>query len=103
MTTVQIVSLIAAVFACSGFWQWLIAVGEKRSKKRKQTPQDLMLLALGRAALLDRCKKYQAMGYIPLSENGTFNKLYDAYLSMGGNSEIKELCEQTKLLDIISD
>lgn len=92
------ISIVLAVFASTGLWQFLIKVYENR--KQKRTPSEKMILALGRDKLLFLNKKYRQMGYIPEDEYEAYSGLYDAYIGMGGNSLVKKGYENNKSLPI---
>lgn len=90
--TLAIIGLFGSVFASQGFWEWI--------RTRKKTPQDKMLLAIGRDRLLFLCKKYKANGYIPEDEFEAFTAMGDAYIEMGGNSTIKKMYGDCKNLPL---
>lgn len=94
MTSIIItaIGVFGTVFASQGFWEWL--------KNRRETPQDKMLLAIGRDRLLFLCKMYKKKGYIPEDEFEAFSRMGDAYIEMGGNSTIKKLYEECKTLPL---
>ena len=83
----NITSIVLAVFASTGFWAFVQKLYDNH--KKKKTPQDLMLLALGRDKLLYLSKKYLEMGYIPDDEYESFKDMGEAYLAMEGNSRVK--------------
>lgn len=62
-----------------------------------------MLLSLGRDRLLRLAKKYNRLKSIPEDEVENFQAMYDAYVSMGGNTIVKRLCEDALKLPIRSD
>ena len=94
-TLVALVGIFAACFGSNGFWQWLI------TKRKRNSPSDNMLLALGRYRLNHLCKRYLRLGEIPDDEYEVFRGEYDAYIAMQGNSRVKKWCEEALKLPII--
>lgn len=94
MTTIvlAVIGVFGTVFASQGFWEWL--------RNRKKTPQDKMLLAIGRDRLLFLCKQYKRKEFIPEDEYEAFTSMGDAYIEMGGNSTIKKLYLECKNLPL---
>lgn len=84
-TATLIVSVIVAIFASTGFWDWL------KSRRKKMTPYERVTMAVGREKLNKLSKKYIKMTYIPEDEFESFNKLGEAYLEADGNTVVKEL------------
>lgn len=90
----NITTIILAVFASTGFWSFVQKLYDNH--KKKKTPQDLMLLALGRDRLLHLSKAYLEQGYIPDDEYDNFKLIGEAYIAMDGNTSVKR-----KYLDAI--
>lgn len=84
-TATLIVSVIVAIFASTGFWDWL------KTRRKKMTPYERVTMAVGREKLNKLSKKYIKMTYIPEDEFESFNKLGEAYLEADGNTVVKEL------------
>ena len=84
-TATLIVSVIIAIFASTGFWDWL------KTRRKKMTPYERVTMAVGREKLNKLSKKYIKMTYIPEDEFESFNKLGEAYLEADGNTVVKEL------------
>lgn len=93
-TVIAMVGIIAACLGGNGFWQWLM------TKRKKKTPTDEMVLALGRERLNFLCKKHLSNGEIPEDEYESFKAMGEAYIGMGGNSMVKKLFEECDELDI---
>lgn len=91
---IAIIGIFAACFGGNGFWQWLM------TKRKKKSPADEMLLAIGRERLNFLCKKYLKQGEIPEDEYESFRAMGEAYIRMGGNSMVKKLFEECNELDI---
>lgn len=97
MNTTLIVAIVGVAGACfggNGFWQWVM------TRKKKKTPTDTMVLAIGRDRLNVLCKKYLKEGEIPEDEYESFIAMGDAYIGMGGNSKVRKLFDECKELDI---
>ena len=80
-----IVTIIVAIFASSGFWDWL------KTRRKKMTPYEQVTMAIGREKLNKLSKKYLKKQYIPEDEFESFKELGEAYLEAGGNTMVKEL------------
>ena len=84
-TATLIVSVIIAIFASTGFWDWL------KTRRKKMTPYEQVTMAIGRDRLNFLSKKYIKAGYIPEDEFETFKELGEAYIDAGGNTKVKQL------------
>lgn len=80
-----IATIIVAIFASSGFWDWL------KTRRKKMTPYERVTMAVGREKLNKLSKKYIKMDYIPEDEYESFKELGEAYLEADGNTIVKEL------------
>lgn len=80
-----IVSVIVAIFASTGFWDWL------KTKRKKMTPYEQVTMAMGRDRLNFLSKKHLREGFIPEDEFESFKELGEAYIDAGGNTKVKEL------------
>ena len=93
-TLVALVGIFAACFGSNGFWQWLM------TKRKRNSPSDNMLLALGRYRLHHLCKSYLRSGEIRDDEYESFIAMGEAYKGLNGNSYVKKLFEECKELHI---
>lgn len=84
-TSTLIVTIIVAIFASSGFWDWL------KTHRRKMTPYEKVTMGLGREKLNKLSKRYLKQDYIPEDEFESFKELGEAYIDAGGNTMVKEL------------
>lgn len=91
-------TLILAVFASGGFWTFLQAM--ITSHRKKKTPTENMVLALGRDKLLFLNKKYKKLGYIPEDDYETYIALGEAYIGMEGNTLVRKGFEDGRKLPI---
>ena len=93
-TLVELVGIFAACSGSNGFWQWLM------TKRKRNSPSDIMLLALGRYRLNHLCTRYLRLGEIPEDEYESFIAMGEAYKGLNGNSYVKKLFEECKELHI---
>ena len=84
-TATLIVSVIVAIFASTGFWDWL------KTRRKKMTIYEQVTMAMGRDRLNFLSKKHIKNKYIPEDEFESFKELGEAYLEAGGNTMVKEL------------
>lgn len=87
-----IVSIIIAIFASSGFWQFIIYKQNRNDNKSKA------VLALLHDKLYYLCEKYLKLGYITVEDFENINYLYEPYINMGGNGTITILYDKIKKL-----
>lgn len=90
----NITTIILAIFASTGFWSFISQI--VNNHKKKKTPQEQMIMAIGRDRLLYLSKAYMAKGYIPDDEFDNFKLMGEAYIAMDGNTSVKR-----KYLDAI--
>lgn len=83
----NITTIILAIFASTGFWTFLNQVISNH--KHKKTPQEQMIMAIGRDRILFLSKTYMKMGYIPDDEFDNFKLMGEAYIAMDGNTSVK--------------
>lgn len=90
MTIQHIIELIAIVMGSNWLGSFLLQILQEH--KKKKTPLEEMILALGRDRLLYLAKKYR--DGIPADEYENFYAMFTAYLKLGGNSQVKKRCEE---------
>lgn len=83
----NITSIVLAIFASSGLWTLIQHVYDNH--KKKKTPQEQMIMAIGRDRILFLSKTYMKMGYIPDDEFDNFKLMGEAYIAMDGNTSVK--------------
>lgn len=99
MKTEMILTIVAAVFASSGFWAFVIAVYNKRADKKDAKSR--MILGLGHHQIKALCEKYIAQGWISSDDYEDLVKyLYDPYIKMGGNGTARKLVTDVEKLPI---
>lgn len=87
MSMELIMSLLVAVLASNGLWTLILRLYD--SHKKTKTPQEKMILAIGRDRLLFLSQKYEKLGGIPEDEFENYKAMGEAYIDMGGNSRVK--------------
>lgn len=75
-----IIPIIVAIFASTGFWQF---VNTRFAKKSAETK---LLLGLAHDRLYDLCRHYIARGYVTTSEYDNLMYIWKPYHECGGNS-----------------
>lgn len=80
-----LITVVGAIFASNGFWDWL------KTKRKKLTPFEEVTIAMGRDRLNFLSKKHLRAGYIPEDEFESFKELGESYINAGGNTMVKEL------------
>lgn len=83
-----ILGVIVAVFASSGFWQYVIYKVQSRDKKKTASEQALMYLL--RQDLIARCDYWLDQESIPIGEWTSIVEENDIYHELGGNGDMKE-------------
>ena len=83
-----VLALIAAVFASSGFWQYVLYKVQKRDKGKSATARALMFLL--RQDLIFRCDYWLDHESIPINEWTSIVEENDIYHELGGNGDLKE-------------
>ena len=90
--------LIAAVFASSGLWSFLLYLAQKRDQKKDiHTRAELVLL---HDAVYNNCQKAIHRGYTTVMELDNITELYNVYSEMGGNGTGKQLYDRASQLPI---
>lgn len=93
----HIIAIIGAVFASTGFWNWLTQKTKKRS-----TTED-MILALAHDKIYYLCKKHLREGEISHSEYDNLKHLVEPYFAMGGNGTAAKYWREVDNLPIVED
>ncbi len=86
-----IIPIIVAVFASTGFWQFVNAQVE--AKKKKKSAETELILGLAHDRIYDLCRHYIARGDITTSEYDNLMYLYRPYSKCGGNGTGNKLIE----------
>lgn len=83
----NITTIVLAIFASTGFWSFISQL--INNHKRKKTPQEQMIMAIGRDRLLFLSKSYMKAGFIPDDEYDNFKLMGEAYIALDGNTNVK--------------
>ena len=86
-----IIGIIAAVFASSGFWQYVLYKVQSRDKKKNASEQALKYLL--RQDLMSRCDYWLDKDSIPINEWTSIVEESGIYHDLGGNGDLKERME----------
>jgi hypothetical protein len=98
MDNVKFITLIVAVFGCTGFWQFLMWFIQHLLSKK--SVQHKALLAILQDRIYWLCSKYIDRGSITKEELRVLLQMYEPYIDMGGNGVAKSLKEEVDNLPI---
>ena len=99
MDVKTIVTIVVAVFGCTGFWTGLFSL--IMSKREKKDAKNQMILGLGHDRLRYLCEKHLAAGYISADDYEDLDKyLYQPYKKMGGNGTVEKLMNDVRKLPL---
>ena len=99
MDVTTIVTLVAAIFGCTGFWTFVSSL--INSKMEKKDAKTQMILGLGHERLREKCEKHLADGYITADDYEDLDKyLYQPYKKMGGNGTVEKLMNDVRQLPL---
>lgn len=99
MDVKTVVTIIVAIFGCTGFWTGLFSfITSKREKKDAKTK---MILGLGHERLREKCEEHLSKGYISADDYEDLDKyLYQPYKAMGGNGTVEKLMNDVRKLPL---
>lgn len=86
-----IIGIAAAVFASTGFWQFVLYKVQSRDKKRTAAERALMYLL--RQDLIGRCDYWLDKDHIPINEWTSMVSENEIYHELGGNGDMRERME----------
>ena len=100
MTTFEfILALAGLVFASGGFWAFITAWYNNRSKK--QTALIKLMLGIGHREIVECGMEYIERGYITKDEyEDLMHYLYEPYVELGGNGTAERIVNKVKKLPI---
>lgn len=86
-------TVICAILASSGFWAYMVARRDKKSKDaEKNDAKTDMIMGLGHDRIIYLCEKYIERGWISSEEYENIHTwLFEPYTRMGGNGTAKRL------------
>lgn len=93
-----IVSIVVAIFGSTGFWNWLMNRGKKKSAESK------LLMGIAYSQIISLCESYLKKGFVSTNEfHELEHYLYMPYSAMGGNGTAEKLYEDVKKLKVKDD
>ncbi len=91
------ISIVALVFASTGFWAFLTFLMQRADKKVRVDSQ--MLKGIGHDRICWLGQRYIARGYISKSEyENLHDYLYLPYKELGGNGTVEKIMEEVDKL-----
>ena len=96
----HVVTVIVAIMASTGFWEFLKNI-INHYKKKKMTPQEIAILALLHDRLYEILLEYNKDAEISADDYDNLIHLYDAYRGLNGNGLIERMFEQLKHKPIV--
>lgn len=94
--TNYIITIIVAVFASTGFWQFINARID--AKKKARSAETELLLGLAHDRIYDLCERYIERGYVTTPEYDNLMYIYRPYHGCGGNGTGDRLIERVDKL-----
>ena len=90
---IPIITAVAAIFASTGFWQYIIHKNEKSTADKK------LLMGLAHDRLINQATKYIHRGYLTNEEyDDLYEYLYTPYLKNGGDGTVEKLMKEIEKL-----
>ena len=89
---VQLVGIVLGSNVLFEFIKWIV----ERLDKKKQSPERLMLKALGEEKLGKMLRKWMHSDVRLADDWRIIEALYTGYMALGGNGEIRKLYEEAK-------
>lgn len=96
-----VISVIAAVFASSGFWALATAIYQNKSKK--ESAEDKAIKALLHDRIFEISKELIVRGSVTTEEYDNLKYLYEPYVELGGNGTCQRLKAEVDKLPIADD
>lgn len=104
MTADNIVTLLVAVFASTGFWSLAqYVIGIIREKKGGNSAEKNLLIALSHDRILALSKEAIAKGYISQDDYDNLAQMTEPYFQAGGNHLAKKYWAEVQTLPIRDD
>ena len=97
MESSMITAVIVAILGSNALVELIKWIAERRDKK-KDTPERIMLRALGEEKLGKLLRKWLHSDERLADDWRIIENLYDGYRALGGNGEIKKLYEEASAL-----
>lgn len=98
MSTAEFITVIVgAIFASGGFWAFITAWYNNRSKKQNALVK--LMLGIGHREIVECGKEYIERGYITYDEyEDLIHYLYNPYVELGGNGTAEKIMQEIKKL-----
>lgn len=93
----MITAIVVAILGSNALVELIKWIAERRDRK-KETPERIMLRALGEEKLGKMLRKWLHADERLADDWRIIENLYDGYRALGGNGEIKKLYEEASAL-----
>ena len=90
-----IIAIVIAILGSNALWEFVRWIIDRRDSK-KQSPERLMLKALGEEKLGKKLRHWLHSDVRTADDWRIIEALYEGYTALGGNGEIKKLYEEAK-------
>lgn len=90
-----IIAIVIAILGSNALWEFVRWIIDRRDNK-KQSPERLMLKALGEEKLGKKLRHWLHSDVRTADDWRIIEALYEGYKALGGNGEIKKLYEEAK-------
>lgn len=101
MNTDNVVTLLVAVFASTGFWSLVqYVIGIIKEKKGGNSAEKNLLIALSHDRILTLSKEAIVNGYISQDDYNNLAQMTEPYFEAGGNHLAKKMWEEVQKLPI---
>lgn len=95
-----IVSIVVAIFACSGFWTFLTFMIQRRDKK--ESAESMMMKGIGHDRICYLGSSYIKKGYITKDDyENLHDYLYLPYKKLGGNGTAEKIMNEVEKLPLM--
>lgn len=91
---IQLIGIVLGSNVIFEFIKWIV----DRNDKKKQSPERLMLKALGEEKLGKKLRHWLHSDVRTADDWRIIEALYEGYIALGGNGEIKKLYEEAKAI-----
>ena len=94
-----LITIFLSVFTCTGFWAFVTAIYQSRSKKLDNKDKLVMGIAHDRICFLG--EQYIRRGSISKDDYESLNKyLYEPYKALGGNGTAEKIMREVDKLEL---
>lgn len=92
---------IIAIFASTGFWQFVMAVWQ--SKQKNNSALEMAVLAMLHDKIFEKAERYIKRGGITIKELENLRRLFIPYQKLGGNGTGEKLFNDCCKLPILTE